>query len=309
MKVLVTGGAGFIGSHVVERLRAEGCDVVVVDDLSTGRRGNLSTDIKFYPLDIRSEQLRDVFLTERPDKVVHLAAQISVSRSVVDPKTDADINVNGTLNLLAAAKQCGVSQIVYGSSAAVYGNPVHVPLGEDALPRPLSPYGVSKRAAEDYLLAGTNSGGPSVVSLRYANAYGPRQALSAECGVSTIFINAVLFGNRPTIFGDGTATRDYVYVQDVAEATWRALSYDKTEVFNISSGIEVSVNELWNEVLSIAGASIEPVRAAERPGDIYRSSLCPIKALNELGWRASTSLSKGLTQTLEYYARGREVHV
>ena len=309
MKVLVTGGAGFIGSHVVERLVAEGCEVVVVDNLSTGRKSNLGAGIQLYPLDVRSECLGDVFSAEKPQKVVHLAAQISVSRSVSDPGNDADININGTLNLIAAARQWGVSHIVYGSTAAVYGDPQTVPLNETALPRPLSPYGVSKRAAEDYLLASAGSGGPTVVSLRYANAYGPRQALSAECGVTTIFVNSILSGSRPAIFGDGTATRDYVYVTDVAEATWRALTYNGSNILNVSSGVEISVNQLWTEILNITGANLEPVRAPERTGDIYRSSLCPLNVKAELGWQASTSLVEGLGKTLDYYRRSREVDV
>jgi UDP-glucose 4-epimerase len=309
MKVLVTGGAGFIGSHVVEKLLAEGCTVAVVDDLSTGEQSNLSAAVTFYALDIRSPQLAEVLLTEQPHAVIHLAAQVSVKRSVLDPQTDADINICGTLNLLKAVTAAGVGQVVYGSTAAVYGNPAELPLREDSSLQPLSPYGVSKRAAEDYLMAESLNNRLRVIALRYANVYGPRQALSAESGVTTIFLNAALRRENPTFFGDGTATRDYVYVADVADATWRALNCKDTAVLNVSSGVEVSVKELWQTICSVSGVDLAPIEADVRPGDILKSSLCPHRAHSLLDWQASTSLVSGLRKTIEYYQGTSHVQV
>ncbi len=302
MKVMVTGGAGFIGSHVVERLQSQGCEVFVVDNLSTGSAANLHHTVSLYRMDIADPDLTRVLSVEKPEKIIHLAAQTSVGASVRAPEFDAQVNIMGTINLLQAARQNGVQGIVYSSSAAVYGNPSCLPLAEDAVLHPLSPYGVSKLAAENYVMAEALGGGAmNAVVLRYANVYGPRQAVSAECGVITIFINAALAGTAPTIHGDGSATRDYVYVGDVAEATWQALNCQDNAILNVSSGREVTVDELWQQLTRLTRQEIRPIYGPERPGDIYRSALSPNNAMSVLGWQAKTELAAGLKQTVDFY--------
>ncbi|KAF0195338.1 MAG: UDP-glucose 4-epimerase [Bacillota bacterium] len=306
MKILVTGGAGFIGSHVVESLVKCGHEVSVVDNLITGRVSHVPLGVRLYQVDVASPELLSAVVAERPDAIVHLAAQISVSASTRDPEEDARVNIGGALNVLRAAHASGCGRIVYSSSAAVYGNPSSLPLQEGASMRPLSPYGVSKRAAEDYFLADAAATDLTIGVLRYGNAYGPRQAVSAECGVTTIFVQKILEGQSPTIFGDGSATRDYVYVGDVAEATVTALYNDKNLIVNISSGQETSVQALWDQLIALAGKNIKPCYGAERLGDITRSCLDPSLAWRELSWRSTTSLQEGLKKTLEYYtALGR----
>lgn len=306
MRIMVTGGAGFIGSHVVESLLQSGHEVSVVDNLITGKSSHVPLGVRLYQVDVASPELLPAVMAEKPDAIVHLAAQISVSASTRNPEEDARVNIGGALNLLRATRLTGCGRIVYGSSAAVYGNPTSLPLKENASMRPLSPYGVSKRAAEDYFLANAAATGLTVGVLRYGNAYGPRQAVSAECGVTTIFVQKILEGKSPTIFGDGSATRDYVYVSDVAEATMAALFNNTNIVLNVSSGQETSVQALWDQLSDLSGKSIKPYYGPERPGDIYRSCLDSSLAWKELGWRSTTSLHEGLRKTLEYYTlRGR----
>ncbi|MDP3487807.1 MAG: NAD-dependent epimerase/dehydratase family protein, partial [Bacillota bacterium] len=256
---------------------------------------------RLHQVDVASPELLSAVVAEKPDAIVHLAAQISVSASARNPEEDARVNIGGALNVLRAAHASGCNRIVYSSSAAVYGNPASLPLQEVAPMRPISPYGVSKRAAEDYFLANAAATGLTVGVLRYGNVYGPRQAVSAECGVTTIFVQKILEGQSPTIFGDGSGTRDYVYVSDVAEATVAALLIEKTFVLNISSGQEISVQALWDQLVSLSGKSIKPCYGPERLGDIYRSCLDPSLAWRELSWRSTTSLPEGLKKTLEYY--------
>ena len=301
MKILVTGGAGFIGSHVVESLVNLGHEVCVVDNLITGKAAHVPSGVRLYQLDVSSPELLSAVVAETPDAIVHLAAQISVSASTRNPEEDARVNIGGALNVLRAAHASGCDRIVYGSSAAVYGNPSSLPLQEHATMRPLSPYGVSKRAAEDYFLADAAATGLTVGILRYGNAYGPRQAVSAECGVTTIFVQKILEGQSPTIFGDGSATRDYVYVSDVAEATVAAIRSKENFIVNISSGHETSVQALWDQLVNLSGKSIKPCYGPERLGDICRSCLDPSLAWQKLSWRSTTSLHEGLKKTLEYY--------
>lgn len=301
MRILVTGGAGFIGSHVVEGLVNSGHEVAVVDNLITGKVSHVPPGVRLHRVDVASPEFVSAVAAERPDAMVHLAAQISVSASTRDPEEDARVNIGGALNVLRAAHASGCSRIVYGSSAAVYGNPTSLPLREDASMRPLSPYGVSKRAAEDYFLADAAATGLTVGVLRYGNAYGPRQAVSAECGVTTIFVQKILDGQSPTIYGDGRATRDYVYVSDVAQATVAALFNTKNFILNISSGQETSVQALWDQLSRLSGKGIIPHYGPERLGDITRSCLDPRMAWQELGWQATTSLAEGLEKTLKYY--------
>lgn len=306
MQVLVTGGAGFVGSHVVEELLRKGLSVSVVDSLVTGRREHVPAQCRFYQVDVASPEFLTIAAEINPDAIIHLAAQISVSASVANPEEDARVNIGGMLNVLRAAMNNSCRRVVFSSSAAVYGNPVSLPLSEDASLRPLSPYGVSKRAAEDYIQVSTATSGLSAAILRYGNIYGPRQAVSAECGVITIFVQALLSGKQPTIFGDGTATRDYVYVEDVAKATYLALEHNDSFIANISSGKEVTVLDLWNLLAKLGGKDIAADFGPERPGDIARSSLNPAQAYRYLGWRATTSLEDGLSKTLGFYSQRGE---
>jgi len=308
MQVLVTGGAGFVGSHVVEELLRRGLTVSVVDNLVTGKREHVPAQCKFYQVDIASPDFLTVAAELNPDAIIHLAAQISVSASVANPEEDARVNIGGMLNVLRAAKNSSCRRVVFSSSAAVYGNPVSLPLSEDASLRPLSPYGVSKRAAEDYIQVSAAASGISAAILRYGNIYGPRQAVSAECGVITIFVQALLSGKQPTIFGDGTATRDYVYVEDVAKATCLALEHKDSFIANISSGQEVTVLDLWNLLAKLRGKNISAAFGPERPADIARSCLNPAQAHRYLGWCATTPLAEGLIRTLEFYSQRGEPH-
>jgi UDP-glucose 4-epimerase len=308
MKVLVTGGAGFIGSHVVDAYLDAGWNVAAVDNLSTGNRRNLNPRATFHALDIRDPRLREILVQERPDVVNHHAAQSSVPRSVADPRLDADVNILGTLHLIDACREAGVRRIVYASTGgALYGNPEHLPAGEDAPILPLSPYGVSKFVGEHYLRIRAGEGMTWAV-LRYSNVYGPRQDPSGEAGVVAIFTRAMLEGRAPTIFGDGTQTRDFVYVGDVAQANVLAAAHAASGIANIATGEETSVNELHRVIGRLAGYTRPPVHAAPREGDVYRIVLEISRARQWLGWTPSTSLDEGLRRTAEWFrARAGEI--
>jgi len=301
MKVLVTGGAGFIGSHVVDAHVNAGWDVVVVDNLSTGTRANLNPRAAFHDLDIRDPRLRDVLARERPAVVNHHAAQASVPLSVADPRLDADVNILGALHLFHACRAVGVRRIVYASTGgAAYGNPGRLPAGEDAPILPLSPYGVSKSTGEHYLrvLAGE---GMTWAVLRYSNVYGPRQDPFGEAGVVAIFTRAMLEGRVPTIFGDGSQTRDFVYVGDVAQANLLAATAGTSGVANIATGEEVSVNEIHRALAELTGYTAAPVHAAPREGEVYRIALDVTRARQWLHWTPSTPLGKGLAKTAQWF--------
>jgi UDP-glucose 4-epimerase len=301
-RAVVTGGAGFIGSHVVDRLLEAGTEVVVVDDLSTGRRENLPAGVDFHHADVRdAEAMRSVVGAARPDAVVHLAARASVTRSVEAPEEDAAVNVVGTATMLEAARLAGVRRFVYVSTGgALYGDTEQVPTPEDAPIRPLSPYGNSKWGGELYCDLYARLHGASTVTLRLANVYGPRQDPFGEAGVIAIFCERLQSGARPTVFGDGHQTRDYVYVGDVADVTVAAAGAEATGPLNVGTGSETSVLELVDALRDAAGADgFEPEHAPERPGEARRSCLDPGRAERELGWRASTGLRDGLRATLE----------
>jgi UDP-glucose 4-epimerase len=299
--VLVTGGAGFIGSHVVEALVARGDEVVVLDDLSSGKRENLPEGIELVEGDIREPQLE---LLERikPTVCFHLAAQADVRVSVARPEHDAGINVIGTINMLEAAREQG-TQIVFSSTGgAIYGE-CDGPATEDAPRRPLAPYGTSKLAGEEYLATYNRLHGTKHVTLRYGNAYGPRQDPHGEAGVVAIFFNRLLSGEQPKIFGDGSQTRDYVYVADVVRATLAAAGHDGG-VFNVGTGRETSVVELYDLSRRVAGKEdVEAELAPARPGELQRSVLDISRAVDELGWRPEHSLEDGLRETWEWMSR------
>jgi UDP-glucose 4-epimerase len=303
VKVLVTGGAGFIGSHVVDRCVEAGHQVAVVDDLSTGRRDNGQPAARLHVVDIRRPALADVFRDEAPEAVIHLAAQAAVSRSVTDPQVDAEVNVLGSINLLECCRRSQVRRVVYVSTGgAGYGDTEVIPTPEDHPSRPISPYGVSKVAAELYLACWEALYGLSGIVLRLANIYGPRQNPHGEAGVVAIFTERLLRGEPCVINGDGLQTRDFVYVGDVADAALLALAKPgATGAVNIGTGVETSVVALFESLRSAAGGRGEARHGPERPGEQRRSLLDPSRARRLLGWSPRVSLDEGLHRTVESY--------
>ncbi len=300
-RTLVTGGAGFVGSHLVDRLLANDYRVCVVDDLSTGSPSNVAPDARFHQVDIcDAAALRDVIDQFRPEVVFHAAAQTDVQRSIREPDFDARVNVLGSLNVLRAGVAGGARRIVYASSAAVYGNPARVVVSETDSTRPMSEYGASKLAFEHYLSAYAARGLIDYAALRYANVYGPRQRSDGEAGVVSIFTRQMLAGERVTIFGDGTKTRDYVYVGDVVEATIRAAAGPSGMVANVGWGREVSDLELFRAVAGATGYALEPIYAANRRGDIARICLDAALARRTWDWRPVVSLEDGVRRVVEH---------
>jgi UDP-glucose 4-epimerase len=304
MKVLVTGGAGFIASHVVDALVKEGHDVVVVDDLSMGKREQVHPAARFYRVDIRDRQaLEEVFRIERPDAVNHHAAQGDLRRSMTEPSFDASVNIVGSLNLLEFALTYQAKKFVnISSGGAVYGEPQRLPVDERHPICPMSAYGVSKYAVEQYLRLFDGSGLDYTI-LRYANVYGPRQNPKGEAGVVAIFSRQMLAGERPTIFGDGTKTRDYVYVGDVVAANLSAMVEKRGSgrSYNIGLGCEVSDRQIFELVRNAVGATVEPILASKRPGEIDRICLDASLAKAELGWEPTVSLDEGMARTVAFY--------
>lgn len=302
MKALVTGGAGFIGSHVCDRLLTEGIDVVVLDDLSTGRIEQVPSGAGFYQLDLLSPWLPSVLREERPDAVLHHAAQASVRVSVAKPNFDAEVNVLGTIRLLEAAVAAGVQRVVFASSGgAVYGDTTVLPTPEDTPARPVSPYGAAKLSAEHYLHYYHAVHGLSYAALRYANVYGPRQDPHGEAGVVAIFAQRLLAGQPAIIFGDGRQTRDYVYVEDVADANLRALRSAVVGAFNIGTGHETSVLDLFQRLSRLTGATVPAQHIAPKAGEQRRSCVAIGRAAQDLDWRPTLGLEDGLCRTVKFF--------
>jgi UDP-glucose 4-epimerase len=303
MKVLVTGGAGFIGSHVVDAYIKNGYQVAIVDDLSTGRRSNLNPEAVFYQMDIRSSEIESVFEKERPDYINHHAAQMDVRRSVVDPLFDADVNIRGSLNLIENARKFGIKRFVYISTGgAVYGEPVYLPCDEDHPINPICPYGASKHTVEHYLyMYHTNYGLPYAV-LRYPNVYGPRQDPHGEAGVVAIFTGQMLSNKQITINGDGEQERDFVYVGDCALANLLAVEKDdSTGIFNLGSEKGTTVNEIFNCLAEITGYTKKAVYGPEKLGETRKIFLEAKKAKKTLGWSSKITLEEGLKKTVDYF--------
>ncbi len=311
MRALVTGGAGFIGSTLVDRLLAEGHRVDAVDDLSSGSLGNLvdarsnpDHDFTFQRLDVRSEQLVALIARRRPEVIFHLAAQADVRVSVAQPVFDADVNILGTLRVLEGAREGGTRKVVFASSGGtIYGDvdPADLPVRETHPQRPLSPYGVAKKAAGDYLVAYRELHDLEFTSLALANVYGPRQDPHGEAGVVAIFAGRLLAGEECTIFGDGEQTRDFVYVDDVVDAFARAAERGGGLLMNIGTGVETSVNRLYDTMASAAGRQERARYAPERPGELRRSSLDPSRAGIHLGWKPWTTLEDGTRAVLDWF--------
>jgi len=302
MKVLVTGGAGFIGSHVADGLLGAGHEVTVLDDLSSGKREQVPQAARFVHADIRSEAAAKLIRDERFDAVVHQAAQIDVRKSVTDPRFDADVNLSGLLNLLEASTSAGVKRFLFASSGgACYGEQETYPAPESHPSRPVSPYGVSKAAGELYLGYYAAEKKLSYCALRYANVYGPRQDPMGEAGVVAIFSGRCLAGSTCTIYGDGRQTRDYVYVGDVARANLLALTSDFVGPINIGTGVETDVVELHRRIAEATCSGQGPQFAAPRAGEQRRSCIDPAKAAQVLGWRPEVSLEEGISRTAAFF--------
>ncbi|HYY03020.1 MAG TPA: NAD-dependent epimerase/dehydratase family protein [Gaiellaceae bacterium] len=295
MRAIVTGGAGFIGSHVVEMLLTRGDDVYVLDNFATGKRSNVSDGARIHEGDIRTD-VDSVFDAVAPDVCFHLAAQADVRVSVTRPDYDADVNVLGTIRVLDAARQHDAKVVFTSTGGAIYGECDGGPADEDAARQPLAPYGTSKLAGEEYIATYNRLYGSSHVVLRYGNVYGPRQDPHGEAGVVAIFMNRLRDGAAPRIFGDGRQTRDYVYATDVAEATLAAVGRDGG-VYNIGTAQETSVLELLGRIQRVAGTSVAPEFAEPRPGELQRSVLDISRAARDLGWRPRHTLDEGLAET------------
>ena len=305
MRILVTGGAGFIGSNVVDALVKDGHEVTVLDNLSTGKEENINPEVKFYNIDLLDiESLEFVFREFKPDVVNHHAAQIDVRKSVEDPAFDAETNIIGSINLFELSINFEVKRIIFSSTGgALYGEPEALPASEDTPIEPLSAYGVAKYCVENYLNYFKRLYGIERVILRYANVYGPRQDPLGEAGVVAIFTGKILKGEKPVIYGDGAQTRDYIYVEDVVEANVLALN-GKEGVYNIGTGKETSINELLEIFSKVLGREIKPEYAPPRKGEIRRISLDGEKAKKELSFVPKYSLEEGLKKTIEWY-RGK----
>ncbi|MFB5191678.1 NAD-dependent epimerase/dehydratase family protein [Alicyclobacillus fastidiosus] len=305
MKILITGGAGFIGSHVVNAYIEAGHEVVVIDNLSSGTESRVHPKAKFYQMDIRSDELEAVFARERPDVVNHHAAQKSVPKSVEDPRYDAEFNVMGLLNLLECCRKHGVHKFIFISSGgALAGDAPVIPTDENVNPVMISPYAIHKYVGEKYLHFYRVTYNLHYTVLRYANVYGPNQIADGECGVIPIFMNNILSEKPSTVFAyadqpRGT-TRDYVYVEDVAEANILALTGANDEILNIGSGDEIHTEDVYHLIARIAGSTLPLHHASERVGDVRRSVLDCTKAKEVLGWTAKTSLEEGVKKTLDW---------
>jgi len=305
MKVLVTGGAGFIGSHIVDSLVERGYDVVVVDNLVTGKKKNVNPEANFYKLDITSPKLIEIFVREQPDFVFHQAAQVNVRSSMKDPLYDAKINIIGSLNVLECCKKFKIKKIIYASSGgAVYGEPEYLPCDEKHPVKPISNYGVSKHVVEHYCYLYSMLYGVKFVSLRYSNVYGPRQDPMGEAGVISIFIDRLLKGKRPIINGDGKQTRDFVFIEDVVNANLLALEKDietNFPVFNISCNRELSINRLYQILRKLLNSDIDVVHGPEIKGEVKRIYLDNSLAKKILGWRPKYDIEKGLKKTIGFF--------
>lgn len=299
--ILVTGGAGFIGSHIVDKLIENGDNVIIIDNLSTGKEENINKKSIFYRKDIRDKSIEEIFKVERPEYVIHHAAQIDVQQSIKNPVLDGDINILGTINVLENCNQYEVKKIIYASSAGVYGDPEYLGIDEKHRVKPISNYGISKLTPEHYIKVYSQMYGIKYTILRYANAYGIRQDPRGEGGVVSIFMDKMFDKENPIIFGDGSQTRDFIYVDDIVEANILSLHKGDNEILNIGTGNATSVNDLFNAMNKIIGYNLRVDYARSRKGDIIHSYFNITKANNILSWSPKYSLEKGLYKVINYY--------
>ncbi len=305
MKILVTGGAGFIGSHVADAFLAAGHQVAVLDDMSSGKRENLPAAASFHQVDVQdAEAVGAVMRQEQPQVLCHHAAQMDVRRSVADPAFDARVNLVGLLNLMEHGRHNGLQRVLLASTGgAIYGEQDCFPAPESHPTRPLSPYGVAKLASERYLYFYAQQYGIPYVALRYANVYGPRQNPHGEAGVVAIFAQKMLRGEAPTINGDGLQTRDYVFVGDIVRANVAALTTDYCGAVNLGTGVETDVNTIFRTLVAIGGFPIEERHGPAKPGEQQRSVIDATLAADVLGWRPTVEFGEGLRRTLEYFRK------
>ncbi|MFA6244733.1 MAG: NAD-dependent epimerase/dehydratase family protein [Candidatus Hydrogenedentales bacterium] len=304
MRILVSGGAGFIGSHVVDHLIQAGHTVTVVDNLITGVRGNVNPQASFREMDIVSPDMASLFTETAPEVVYHLAAQMNVTASVADPTFDAMTNVVGTIALLESAVRTGVKRFIFSSSGGtIYGAPEVLPATEDTPPAPMSPYAASKLAAEEYIKMYARSHPLTYVILRYSNVYGPRQIPHGECGVCAVLANLMLKGQTPTLYGFGKPVRDYVYVDDVARANVLALHQGDNRIINISKGTGTTVNELFAALKEVIGFDKEPLLKEIRSGEVEKNICANGLAKRIFGWEPRVGLLEGLQNTIQFASR------
>jgi UDP-glucose 4-epimerase len=302
MRILVTGGAGFIGSHLVDCFLASGHEVAVIDNLSSGFKANVPKGVSLHELDVRDPAVEKVLIGFRPDVLCHHAAQLDVRKSVSDPMFDADVNIVGTLRLLEFCRHHGTSRVLFASTGgAIYGEQDVFPAPETHPERPISPYGVAKLSVERYLDFYRVQYGIKSTCMRYANVYGPRQNAKGEAGVVAIFADFLLRNTTPTIFGTGEQTRDFVYVKDVARANLAALKHDLVGPYNVGTGVETNVNQLYAKMAQAFGSSLKPKYDTARPGEQMRSCLDASKLARETDWKIEVSIEQGLKETCEYF--------
>jgi len=305
MKILVTGGAGFIGSHLVDRLIKEGHRVFVIDDLSTGRKENLNKKAKFYKADIRNSKIFKIFKKERPEIVFHYAAQIDVQKSLETPIKDADINILGTVNILENCKKYKVKKFIFASSIGIYGEPENLPVTENHPLNPISPYPITKIAIEKYLNY-YQTQGLNFVSLRYSNVFGPRQSSQGEGGVIAIFIDKLFKNKKPIIFGSGYQTRDFLYIDDAVSAAIKSLKTPPGSIYNVGTNKEITINSLLELISRTLNKSIKPIFKPQRPGEIIKSRIDYSKIKKELNWQPKVDLEKGIRLTIDWFQQNQK---
>jgi len=304
MKILVSGGAGFIGSHIVDAYLKLGHRVIILDNLSSGKKENIASEAVIYEMDLLDPQVEKLIKDEGIEVINHHAAQISVTHSVAHPGEDANTNILGSLKLLEAAKSCGVKQFIFASTGgAIYGLQDVFPADENHACRPESPYAISKFSVENYLHYYRKTHGLNTTILRYSNVYGPRQDPHGEAGVVAIFCQMLLDKTLPTIFGDGAQTRDFVSVQDVAQANVLALTHSLAGIYNIGTGKETTVNELFHHIAQMAGNNVSPQHAPARKGELQRSVIDPGRFQKKTDWKPGMPIKEGLGKTYEFFAR------
>lgn len=305
MKIMVTGGAGFIGSHIVDLLIKNNYDVCVIDNLSHGKVENINSKAKFYKCDILDSTVYKIFEIEKPEIIVHEAAQISNDYSISNPIEDAKINIIGTLNLLESAKNVKAKKFIYASSAAVFGEPSYLPIDENHSLNMISNYGVSKHTPEHYLNVYKKLYNIDYCVLRYSNVYGPRQLSLNGGGVISIFCNKLLKNQSPYIYGDGNQVRDFIYVKDVARANLFAIRNTCEGIFNVCSSQKISINELFKIITSILNKKLQPIYTKNKPGDLVMSYMTYQKIFKKMGWKPSYDIFEGIKETLEFYKKNK----